>query len=71
MSEDGRFSQPRGSLDFIESSILDTLIPSSTNVNIKEALSSSVERLDVGTSSPLSAIDQRQTLFFGKFIPYS
>lgn len=65
MSGDGQESQPRGSVDFIESSILDTIIPSSTTVNIEEAVRGSVEQLDEGTASPLASITQRQILFFG------
>jgi hypothetical protein len=66
MSGDGQESQPRGSMDFVETSILDTIIPSSPTMNIKEALRGSVERLDEGIASPLASIAQRQILFFGK-----
>jgi hypothetical protein len=52
----------------VESSILDTVIPSSTAVSIEEALGGSVEHLDEGTTSPLSSIAQRQILFFGRSI---
>ena len=62
-------SRSRGSVDFTESSILDTIIPLASNLNIEEALSGSVERLDEGTDSPLAAIPQRNTLFFGWFPP--
>jgi hypothetical protein len=66
MSDDGEQTLPRGSVDFVDSSILDTIIPSSTSMNMEEALSGSVERLDVASGSPLSAIAQRESLFFGK-----
>jgi hypothetical protein len=66
-SDDGQQAQPRGSLEFVESSILDTIIPSSTNLNI-ESLSGSVERLDEGSFSPLPSIAQRHTLFFGTLL---
>lgn len=56
---------PRSSLEFTESSILDTIIPLASDLNIEEALSGSVEKLDEGNSSPLAAIPQRQALFFG------
>lgn len=69
MSDDGEQYQPRGSLEFVESSILDTVIPESTSVNIEESLSGSVEKLDEHNASPLSSIEQRQTLFFGEFCP--
>jgi hypothetical protein len=57
-------TQPRGSLDFAESSVLDTIIPLAS-LNIEHALSGSVERLDDGNASPLASIPQRQALFFG------
>jgi hypothetical protein len=66
MPGNGQEGQPRGSVDFVESSILDTIIPSSTRVNIEEAVRGSVERLDEGTASPLASITQRQILFFGR-----
>lgn len=56
---------PRGSLEFAESSILDTIIPLASDLNIEEALSGSVEKLDEGNSSPLAAIPQRHALYFG------
>ena len=56
----------RTSLEFVEYSILDTIIPHSTKFDIEEALRGSVERLDNPESSPLSSILQRQFLFFGK-----
>lgn len=58
-------ARPRGSLEFVESSVLGTVIPSTSGFNIEEALSGSVERLDEGNDSPLAAIPQRQALFFG------
>ena len=56
---------PRGSLDFVERSVLDTIVPLATGIKIEEALAGSVERLDDGNDSPLAAIPQRHTLFFG------
>lgn len=66
MSDGDQDYQTRGSVDFVETSILDTIIPSSTTVNIEEALRGSVERLDEGIASPLASITQRQILFFGR-----
>lgn len=60
--------RPRGSVDFTESSILDTIIPLASDLDIEDALSGSVERLDEGTDSPLAAIPQRTALFFGKVL---
>lgn len=59
-------ARPRGSLEFVETSILDTVVPLANNLNIEEALKSSVERLDEGNDSPLAAIPQRNALFFGE-----
>lgn len=70
MSGHGEEVQPRGSLDFVESSVLDTVVPSSTAVNIEDALGGSVEHLDGGTASPLSSVAQRQILFFGRSACY-
>ena len=66
MSEFGDEILSRGSIEFVESSILDTIIPLASDLDIEEALSGSVERLDEGNDSPLAAIPQRQGLFFGK-----
>jgi len=54
----------RGSFEFVESSVLDTIIPSASPLNIEQALSGSVVPLDDGNASPLATISQRQTLFF-------
>jgi hypothetical protein len=58
--------RPRGSIDIVESSILDTIIPLAGELNMEEALSGSVEKLDERSYSPLAAIPQRHALFFGK-----
>lgn len=58
--------RPRGSIDFAETSILDTIVPLANDLDIEEALSGSVERLDEGSDSPLATIPQRSSLFFGK-----
>lgn len=58
--------RPRGSLELVETSILDTIIPLASDLNIEEALKDSVERLDEGSDSPLAAIKQRHALFFGE-----
>jgi hypothetical protein len=57
--------RPRGSLEFVETSVLDTIIPFADLLNIEDALSGSVDRLDDGDASPLASIPQRQALFFG------
>ena len=58
-------SRPRGSLEFVETSVLDTVIPFANPLNIEEALNGSFERLDDDHTSPLASIPQRQALFFG------
>jgi hypothetical protein len=57
---------PRGSIDFVASSILGTIVPLASDLNIEEALGGSVERLDEGNHSPLAGIPQRHALFFGQ-----
>lgn len=69
MMDDIEEAQPRGSLEFVESSILDMIVPAASDLNIEDALSGSVERLDEGNDSPLAAIPQRQALFFGQYSP--
>lgn len=57
--------RPRRSLEFVESSVLDTIIPLASHLNIEEALTGSGEQLDEKDDSPLSGIAQRTALFFG------
>lgn len=61
-SEEGR---PRGSLEFVESSVLDTIVPLANPLDIEEALHGSIQRLDDDHASPLASIPQRLALFFG------
>ncbi len=68
MSDNGQEGISRGSLEFVETSILGTLIPASTSFNVEEALNGSIERLDDSNASPLAAIGQRQSVFFGTFL---
>ena len=65
---DGAELRSRGSLEFTESSILDTIVPLNSHIDIGEALGGSVERLDEGNHSPLATIPQRHALFFGQFL---
>lgn len=60
-------ARPRGSMDFVESSVLDTIVPAASDLNIEEALAGSVERLDDGNESPLASIPQRHALYFGQY----
>lgn len=65
MEESQEEPVPRGSLELTESSILDTIIPLASDLNIEEALNGRVEKLDQGSGSPLAAIPQRHALYFG------
>jgi hypothetical protein len=58
-------ARPRGSLDFVESSVLDTIVPLANPLDIEEALRGSIQRLDDGHASPLASLPQRLALFFG------
>lgn len=59
-------TRPRGSMEFVETSILETIIPLASDLNIEEALGGSLERLDEGNDSPLASIPQRHALFCGQ-----
>lgn len=59
-------TRPRGSVEFAETSILDAIVPLESDLDIEEALSGSVERLDEAQDSPLAGIPQRSALYFGK-----
>ncbi|KAG0650035.1 hypothetical protein D0Z07_3875 [Hyphodiscus hymeniophilus] len=61
-------TRSRGSLEFANTSILDTIVPLASNPNIEEALSGSVERLDEGNDSPLAKIPQRTAVFFDETV---
>lgn len=60
---------PRGSLEFLDSAVLDTIIPFATELDIEDALKGSVERIDGGKTSPLAAIPQRHAVYLGKSSP--
>lgn len=64
MAEHNHEENPRSSREFVESSILDAIVPHATNFDIEEVLLDSVERLDDPEASPLSSIAQRNFLFF-------
>jgi hypothetical protein len=68
MSDLEEEARPRGSFEFVEGSILDTIVPLASNIDIEDTLKGSVERLDEGNDSPLAGIPQRNALFFGKSI---
>lgn len=67
MSSDGEEDiRPRGSVEFVECSVLDSIVPASTNLDIETALNSSVATWAEGGAPSLAHIQQRQSLFFGK-----
>lgn len=55
----------RGSLEFVESSVLSTVVPIIDDIDITKALRTALENSDQKESSPLSSIAQRPLLFFG------
>jgi hypothetical protein len=66
MDED-QDTRPRGSVDFVESSVLDTILPSSNAADFEAALSGSLETADETNGFPLAGIAQRKSLYFGMF----
>jgi hypothetical protein len=58
-------ARPRGSLEFVESTVLDTIVPLANPLEIEEASRGSIQRLDDDHASPLASIPQRLALFFG------
>ena len=65
LSDDFEEPRSRGSLEFVESSILSTVVPNASNIDITKALQTALENFDQTESSPLSSIEQRSLLFFG------
>ena len=68
MSDEAMASVPRGrgSAEFVESAVLETLVPESTDVDIEHELSELDKLEDDGDASPLSRIAQRRLLYFGE-----
>jgi hypothetical protein len=58
-------AQPRASIEFVESSILEAVVPSDTAIDIKEELESWDGNVDDEDSSVLPSIPQRQVLLLG------
>jgi hypothetical protein len=58
-------SQPRGSLEFVESSVLEAVVPLSSDVDIKEDLSSWDGTADGESGSILPFLSQRNVLLLG------
>lgn len=64
MTESEEEVHARGSSEFIESSVLSTIIPLDAQFDINEVLSSSDPSEEA--DSPLAVVPHRQALFFGK-----
>jgi hypothetical protein len=60
-------AQPRGSLDFVESSVLEAVVPAESVVDIREELGSWDGAANEG-GSILPFIKQRHVLLFGAYI---
>lgn len=58
--------QPRGSAEFVESSVLEAVVPSDSAIDIEEELDSWDGNVEDADSSILPSISQRQILLFGK-----
>ena len=65
LSDDFEEPRSRGSLEFVESSVLSTVVPNAGDIDITKALQTALENFDQTESSPLSSIAQRSLLFFG------
>ena len=65
LSDDFEEPRSRGSLEFVESSVLSTIVPNAGDIDITKALQTALENFDQTESSPLSSIAQRSLLFFG------
>jgi hypothetical protein len=58
--------QPRGSGEFVESSVLEAVVPNDSEIDIKDELESWDGSIEDESSSVLPFISQRQVLLFGK-----
>jgi hypothetical protein len=65
MLADGQEISSRGSLDFVESSILSTIVPQASKIDIEGALRKCLDTSDAKDTTLLSGIAQRPFLFFG------
>jgi len=58
-------AQPRGSAEFVESSVLEAVVPASLDIDIESKLSSWVGNVKDGSGSILPFLSQRQMLLLG------
>lgn len=59
-------AQPRGSAEFVESSILEAVIPSDSEFDVSDEISSWDGTSEEENASVLPFLAQRQVLLFGK-----
>lgn len=59
-------SPPRASGEFVDSSILESIVPAIPSINIREVLRTWESSVDDPNSSVLPVVPQRQFLFFGR-----
>ncbi|KAI9816401.1 MAG: hypothetical protein M1832_005068 [Thelocarpon impressellum] len=64
MSADSEESVPRNSAEFVETAVLETLVPHASNIDIENELSNDETLEDDDDASPLSNIPQRRLLYF-------
>ncbi|KAF2263972.1 hypothetical protein CC78DRAFT_495885 [Lojkania enalia] len=69
MASDEEEAQPRGSVEFVESSVLEAIVPSDTDTNIEEELTSWDGSPEENNGSILSSISPRQVLLFDELVP--
>jgi len=66
MSPDSTATQPRASAEFVESSILEALVPSHSSIDLEDELESWDGSSEAGNGSVFPFIVQRQFLLFGE-----
>lgn len=62
-------AQPRQSLEFAESSVLEAIVPAASNVDIEDAFHSWDGTIEDETASILPFVKQRHVLLFGTCSP--
>lgn len=61
--------EPRPSLEFAESSVLEAIAPAASNVDIEDAFNSWDGEVEDEGASILPFVKQRHVLLFGTFLP--
>ena len=61
-------SQPRGSAEFVQSSVLEAIVPSNSAFDIEEEIGSWDGTIEEESSSILPFISQRRALLFGEIM---